>query len=154
MSIPEYFSRLAGTWRGENKLYMMPGDPVRVSASRATVATAAQGKFLTLAYTWDFEGQPQDGLLVLGFEATDGPVTAAWVDSFHYGDKILVCTGAATPDGGATVRGSYPAPPGPDWGWRITLPVTADGVLRVVMYNIEPDGPEQLAVEADYTRQA
>jgi hypothetical protein len=51
-----------------------------------------------------------------------------------------------------SVRGSYAAPPGPDWGWRIEI--TPDGrTLRIVMFNIWPDGSrEDLAAEASYTR--
>jgi hypothetical protein len=54
----------------------------------------------------------------------------------------------------ASVRGTYAAPPGPDWGWRID--VTPDGdKLRIEMHNVWPEeqgGKEELAVEAVYGR--
>ena len=55
--------------------------------------------------------------------------------------------------GGPTlaVKGTYAAPPGPDWGWRIEI-TPDEGTLRVVMFNIWPEGKEALAVETVYTR--
>jgi hypothetical protein len=52
-------------------------------------------------------------------------------------------------DGTITVRGSYPAPPGPDWGWRIDI---AAAPLRITHTNIDADGTEDLAVEGVYSR--
>jgi hypothetical protein len=52
------------------------------------------------------------------------------------------------------VRGSYAAPPGPDWGWRTDVTPNAER-LRVVMHNVWPEaqgGKEELAVEAVSTR--
>lgn len=49
------------------------------------------------------------------------------------------------------VRGSYAAPPGPDWGWRFII-APAQMSLGLVMYNITPAGQEALAVEASYVR--
>ncbi len=71
----------------------------------------------------------------------------------------MLCEGDIQPDGAARVKGSYAAPPGPDWGWRITIkpPINAPGSgesFRMTMHNITPDGEEMLAVEAAYTRQA
>jgi hypothetical protein len=48
--------------------------------------------------------------------------------------------------------GSYAAPPGPDWGWRIEIAAEQCKALRLVMFNIWPDGKEELAVEAAYVR--
>jgi hypothetical protein len=54
----------------------------------------------------------------------------------------LRCLSVRQQGGAVLVRGSYGVPPGPDWGWTI----------RVVMHNIWPNGREDLAVEATYTR--
>jgi hypothetical protein len=62
-----------------------------------------------------------------------------------------------TPDPGwpaLSVRGTYAAPPGPDWGWRIDVTPGGEG-LRVIMHNVWPEeqgGKEELAVEAVYAR--
>ena len=57
-------------------------------------------------------------------------------------------------DGCMSALDSYPAPPGPDWGWRIVLDADAESGIRILMYNITPDGDEALAVEAQYTLSA
>jgi hypothetical protein len=50
--------------------------------------------------------------------------------------------------------GSYAAPPGPDWGWRITIRSASPAEFQIVMHNISPDGQEDLAVQIDYARSA
>lgn len=64
----------------------------------------------------------------------------------------MSCEGAADSRGSLEVRGSYAAQPGPDWGWQTVVGPGADGTLRMVMYNVSPDGNEDLAVEAVYRR--
>ncbi len=70
----------------------------------------------------------------------------------HMSDKFMICQGAAEPDGAIVVRGSYAAPPGPDWGWRMVIGPGDGDTFRLIMYNISPDGQEDLAVEASYTK--
>ena len=79
-------------------------------------------------------------------------MTALWVDSWHMSDKVMTCEGASPDAVSLEVRGSYAAPPGPDWGWRTVIETAEDDLLRMVMYNISPEGTEYLAVEADYRR--
>lgn len=78
-------------------------------------------------------------------------VTAVWVDSWHVGDKFMICRGVTEGDGAISVRGSYGVSSGPDWGWRTVVGRGDDGSFRMVMYNVSPDGKEELAVEAIYT---
>lgn len=47
--------------------------------------------------------------------------------------------------------GRFSAPPGPDWGWRTEIRATA-ARLQIVMFNVDPDSRETLAVTADYAR--
>jgi hypothetical protein len=54
--------------------------------------------------------------------------------------------------GTVVLLGSYPAPPGPDWGWRITLSAPESGPLSLVMHNLPHAGEEDLAVRAEYVR--
>jgi hypothetical protein len=54
---------------------------------------------------------------------------------------------ATLPDGRClSVRGTYAAPPGPDWGWRIEI-VPDTHALRITHYSIHPDGTEDFAAE-------
>lgn len=151
--IPPNLAKLVGKWVGTNQLWLMPGEPVRESASTMVVALAAQERFVTLTYTWADEGKPQDGLLLIGYENDQKPVKAVWVDSFHVPDQIMTFLGTITPEGIASVKASYPAPSGPDWAWRITIEPDGGNSFRLIMHNITPDNQEFLAVETIYKRQ-
>lgn len=151
MDLIERLATLTGRWAGPNRLWLEPGTPERLSDATMTVAAAGQGRFVTFTYTWADEGKPQDGLLVVGFEKERGVVTGHWLDSFHNGDKVMRLEGGPKPDDGMLIRGSYPAPTGPDWGWTIAVE-PGDEQFRLVMHNVTPDGQEALAVEAVLTR--
>lgn len=89
----------------------------------------------------------------MGYEKERGVVTAVWVDSWHMASKAMVCEGSSGLGGGRVeLRGTYAAPPGPDWGWRTVLDPGDGNTFRMVMYNVSPDGNEDLAVEAVYRR--
>jgi hypothetical protein len=69
-------------------------------------------------------------------------------------DKSMSCQGIVGAEGIVSVKGSYAAPSGPDWGWQIDIePQTADA-FRISMHNLSPDGKAELAVEAAYTRKS
>ena len=61
------------------------------------------------------------------------------------------CEGSNLAEAAFSVRGSFAAPPGADWGWRIDLEAEED-TLRMVMYDVWPEGKEELAVAAQYER--
>jgi hypothetical protein len=68
------------------------------------------------------------------------------------GDALMTCEGAPGSNGSIAVAGSYAAPPGPDWGWRIEIGPEREGGLSLRMFNVTPEGREDLAVEAHYLR--
>jgi hypothetical protein len=150
MSIPDKLLRLNGSWQATNRLWLSPEEAVRESEAKAVISTIAQGKFLVLRYTWSEQGQPQDGLLLVGSIAE--AAEAVWVDSWHMQDKHMLLTGKVAPDGSVRMRGSYAAPSGPDWGWRIDLLIVKANSFQFMMYNLPPDGEETLAVEAVFKR--
>lgn len=152
MSAPESLEILVGPWTGKNRLWLSPNDPVRKSDSIASVSLVAHGKFITVAYTWAFDGKPQDGLLLLGHETKEKTVKAVWIDSWHMGDRFMICEGGADDEGIVSVKGLYSAPPGPDWGWRTVVDPKDGNSFEIIMYNVTPDGEEELAVEATYER--
>lgn len=141
----------AGAWRATYQLRDPEHHLSADSESRAIVTPVLGGRFIRIDYTWSDKGKPQEGSLLAGYEAITGIVTVAWIDSWHNSDRIMVCTGRAEPDGALNVLGSYGAPPGPDWGWRTQVHAGADR-LHIVMFNVHPDGREELAVNADYVR--
>jgi hypothetical protein len=152
MSGFDALSKLARSWKGDNKLWLPPAETPYESQSVASITPLIRGKFVRIDYTWAFEGEPQEGSLLCGYETQEDLVTAVWVDSWHMSNKFMTCRGAAEPDGAIVVRGSYAALPGPDWGWRMVIGPGDGDTFRLVMYNISPDGQEDLAVEASYTK--
>lgn len=151
MDFSELKTRLCGKWEGTQQLFLEP-PPVTPASSpaRLSLEPVAGGCFLEGRYEWSHEGEVQHGLLLFGYNE-ENAATAAWVDSFHMSGKIMSCTGTAAA-GAVDVAGTYEAPPGPDWGWRIAIRSLAEDKLEIVMHNIWPEGQTDLAVQADFTR--
>jgi hypothetical protein len=61
-------------------------------------------------------------------------------------------SGAIDATGKIDLRGSYEASPCPDWGWRFVINAPSDNELKLAMYNVSPEGDEELAVAANYKR--
>jgi len=150
MNLTEIQNNLIGAWTGNNLLRFMHTD--HNSSSDLSVAHVAKGRFLTFTYTWSYENTDHEGLLTLGYDRQQEVATAAWVDSWHMSSKIMSCQGVIDQQGVIDLRGSYEAPPGPDWGWRIVITAPPGKELQIVMYNCSPEGVEELAVRADYKR--
>ena len=154
MSAPESLEKLAGSWMGTSRLWRpWLSPPDTESASTAIVAPAVGGKFVTIGYVWIVDGEAQEGLMLLGHDRKRNAVSAIWVDSWHMSDAPMVCAGSIDGDGVIDVRGSYAAPPGPDWGWRTVIDPGGKDSFEIVMYNISPDGEETLAFRNSYERE-
>lgn len=149
MSIPDRIAELTGNWTGSSKLWLSPDAPARESASTAVVKLAAKGCCLAVEYTWAFEGKEQEGLLVLGPGGKPGSLSGVWIDSWHMSDMFMTLTGGIEDGSRISVLGSYAAPPGPDWGWRVAIEPGTD-TFKLLMFNVSPEGVEALAVEAVY----
>jgi ribA/ribD-fused uncharacterized protein len=143
----------AGRWRGINRLYVDPQGPPDESESGLIITRVLEGSFVRIDQTWAFEGKPQEGSLLVGFDADAKQVSIHWIDTFHMGRKVMACTGSARPEGGIDVLGSYAAPPGLDWGWRIRIISPASDRLEIRMFNISPETNEALAVLATHQRE-
>lgn len=152
MSLPEWVAGHVGAWEGTNKLWFRPGDPHFESATTADLSLAADGRFAVLRNDWSHERVRQEGVMLLGEDPDTGRCDVAWADSFHNSHRLMPCTGPLSQDGVLRATGSYPAPTGPDWHWRLELSAPAGDRLLLRMYNIMPDGAEALAVEASYGR--
>lgn len=151
MVLTDLFRRLVGRWRGVNRLWLSPEEPPSESGVTASMELPAGPRFLALRYGWELDGRPQAGLLLLGPGAAEDEVEAAWIDSFHQSGRMMPCRGRAG-GGNLSVTGTYPAPPGPDWGWRLELRAPGEDDCELVMTNISPDGEEALAVRMELTR--
>jgi hypothetical protein len=115
------------------------------------VTSILRGTFVRLDYTWSYQGAPQEGSLLIGLDPKSKELSGHWIDTFHMGRKVLTCLGVDQPDGAIALKGSYAAPPGPDWGWRIEI-TPGPGSLKIEHFNIDGEGHEDPAVEADYVR--
>jgi hypothetical protein len=144
---------LAGKWSGTNRLILswLP-NPEHLSPSEMTAGPDVRGLFLRLTYTWQHEGTAHEGTILIGYDRGNDVATAAWADSWHQGARVMACEGSLGDDGTVNVKGSYPAPPDPDWGWRIVLTPVSENRLTLEMFNITPDGTEDLAVRTEYLR--
>lgn len=152
MHILETLIGCAGNWRGTNTLQDPTTGKPEETASTAVITPLLGGRFVRFDYTWLYQGTLQEGSILFGYDKQSGAIAAHWIDSWHMGNKVMVCEGQEQDNNALSVVGSYAAPPGPDWGWRINLTM-GDGTLGMSMNNIWPDGREELAVEAHYTRE-
>ncbi len=139
-----------GKWSGTKQLCLSPAEESYESASTAAVSTVAQGQFVTIAYTWALEDQPQDGLIIFRADIGQEPTTAVWLDSWHMRNDVMICQATMDDSGVVSLQGSYAAPPGPDWGWRIEIETAEPGSWVMRMINIAPEGQEALAVQAQF----
>ena len=143
-------SAARGLWRGTNVLQdPITGGP-ETTPTTAAVTSIVGGRFWRIAYTWFYQNTPQEGEMIVSYQSKTDVATVYWLDTWHTSDSVMVCTGTAGDDGVVSVVGSFPAPPGPDWGWRIVVEPVGRESLRVVMHAISPEGEESLAVEATY----
>jgi hypothetical protein len=108
-------------------------------------------QFLSIEYTWSFEGDPQEGLFILGCDPRTDEVQAVWTDSWHSKNVLMLCNGSRNSEGRISVLGHYAVPEHPDWGWRTEI-VPGPDSFRYAMYNISPEGVEEIAVETDFER--
>jgi len=154
MSALSALNHLHGKWQGRNQLWLFPGDPLHESESLAEISLAFQEQFTALQYTWAEAGKPQQGRLMLTQTLEGNAVKAVWFDTWHMAHQFMVLEGNLAENGVVSVKGSYAAPPGPDWGWQIDLEPQGKAAFRLTMYNLTPEGEKFLAVEVAYMRQA
>jgi hypothetical protein len=143
---------LVGQWSGTNRLWVYPGEPERESQSEATISLQLIGRVFSFHYTWADKGIPQEGILVAQHDPGTGVASAAWTDTWHMAHAFMHLDGRLELDGRLNLLGSYPAPPDPDWGWRITIDPESPESFRLRMFNIAPQGPEMIAVDTLFRR--
>ena len=142
---------LEGRWQAT---YQLRGDPSFDAdvPTEAKVSAIVAREFVQIDYTWSESGEPQVGLLLIGFDPRTDGLTVVWLDTWHNGNRSMICKGELLPDGGIDVFGTYPGGPGqPDWGWR-TRVEPGDNAWTLRMFNVTPDGIEAPAVTAEYRR--
>jgi len=152
MGIGQKLSYLVGNWKGTNRLFVpwMP-EKIKESESTATIVSKMNGQFLSVEYAWSFNDELQEGLLILGCDPKCDDVQAVWTDSWHSKDVLMLCNGKVASDGSISVFGKYAVEDHPDWGWRTEI-VPGEHQFKYVMYNVTPEGAEDIAVETTFVR--
>jgi hypothetical protein len=152
MSVPESLASLCGDWKGKNRLNLawLP-DPIRESDSKASVSLRSNRQCLEIAYTWAYEGEPHEGLIILCGNGRTDSMNAVWTDSWHSANVLMLCGGTVDKNGRLNVMGHYGVPDHPDWGWRTEI-IANDSSFKYFMFNISPEGIEEWAVESEFTR--
>ena len=137
-------SNILGRWGGEKQVFLSESATPDISSNTQLSVSSVAGGFLQISYSWSHKEQPHEGVLLIGQHT--GESTVAWVDSWHQKTQIMALSGTSDEEEGVNVSGSYAAPPGPDWGWRIVVQSADSDQLEIRMYNIFPDGKEVLGV--------
>src|SRR5262249_1570333 len=70
----EGLTACAGSWRGTNTLQDANTGKPEASPSTVTVTPVLAGRFIRLDYTWGYQGKPQEGSLLVGFDPKIGEV--------------------------------------------------------------------------------
>lgn len=151
MSIHTELKKLVGNWSGTNKLNLswMP-DPIKESASTASVKERVSGQCLEITYTWEYEGEPQEGLIIIN-GGDSNSVKAFWTDSWHSKNVLMACEGSVSENGTVDIKGNYSVSDHPDWGWRTKIVPNGDS-FKYLMFNVSPEGLEEWAVETEFSR--
>lgn len=135
---------LNGTaWTGEGELWL---DPTGYEAFRHPCTLTVDGR--TLTYRWTWKDEWKEGRFVI---ESDG--SARWIDNWHQTTEVR-CRPEADGTALVNVRYAYPAPEGPDWGWRIGVCERPSGELVLQMTNVTPWGEEARAVRMVFRRDA
>jgi hypothetical protein len=147
----EKLKSIVGNYKGANRLHYPPDSEPDETPSNLNLASILNGRFVRIDYTWSYKNAPQEGSMLIGFDPKENLATIHWIDTWHMSNKVLALQGVAESDGSINVLGSYPAPPDPDWGWRIVIK-PGNKSLNIAMFNISPQGDEEPAVEASYNK--
>lgn len=142
---------LAGRWAGTNRLWLTRDEPERKSEAGAGVALSEDGRQLEIDYDWIHRERRQTAVMTTLLRA-DGRAETRWSDTFHTSGVPMKLKGKLENNGVVSVRGTYPVSKKEEWGWRILLDPTGARSFKLAMYNVTPEGKEELAVEVVFRR--
>ncbi|MFT7617407.1 MAG: hypothetical protein ACI97A_001043 [Planctomycetota bacterium] len=134
--------RALGQFEGPNLLWFE--DPKQPEESVSKLLVSAN----RIQYDWQFRGDTKTGTLDFTFDGQDVEVT--WVDTFH-AKEAMTCTGTHD-DEVIKVVCQYGAEYGDPWSWRTEIRSPGADQLLIEMYNIHPDGKEDIAVRINAPR--
>jgi len=145
---------LVGKWQGMTSTWFQPEQLADESLWQAEFKLVLGGRFLLYTYQGSIQGEPLEGIALLGYNPQRQRYELSWVDTFYNGSAIMFMHGGEK-DGPFNVLGSFPTgPDSPDWGWRTEIYPQENGELVITHYGITPEGLEWKGVETIYTKVA
>jgi hypothetical protein len=147
-----HLAALVGKWHGMTSTWFQPDQLADESLWQAEFKLVLGGRFLLYDYQGSMQGEPLEGVALLGYNPQRQRYEMAWVDTFHNGSAIMFMHGGEK-DGAFNVLGSFPTgPDSPDWGWRTEIHPQENGELVITHYGITPESLEWKGVETIYTK--
>jgi Protein of unknown function (DUF1579) len=138
-----------GTYEGTTTVWFEPGSKGEEAACSGSLRSILGGRFLLHEYKSSLQGKPIEGLAIFGYSIGDEKLQCAWVDSFHNGTAIMLSENS-DPSTPFSFLGYYGKDP--KWGWRTAIERPSKNQIKITMYNIEPGGSDEKAVETIYER--
>lgn len=143
---------LVGKWQGMTCTWFQPDQLADESLWQAEFKLVLGGRFQLYTYQGSLQGEPLEGMALLGYNPQRKRYEMAWVDTFHNGSAIMFSHGGNS-ESPFNVLGGFPAgPDSPDWGWRSEIVLRDSGKLVFTHYGITPEGLEWKGVETIYQR--
>jgi len=147
-------SQLAGEWKGTAKTWFEPDTVADESPIKGSIRVIMDGRFIIHEYKGSLNEKPLEGMNIIGYNLSLNKFESAWIDSFHTGTAIMFSEGNRNAEN-LSVLGSY-AYVTPDteqhWGWRTNIEMISNDEIKIIAYNISPDGEESKATEIHYKR--
>ena len=138
----------AGQWLGTNTLQDPNTGKPEESPSTVAVTPVLGGRFVRVDYTWSYQGKPQEGSLLVGFDPESGEVSGHGSTPGTWAEKSWPAS-VRPPTGRSRSRAATPHLPAPTGaGGSRSRPEP----LRITHTNIDADGTEDLAAEGVYSR--
>jgi hypothetical protein len=146
MPAPQVLIDSVGDWVGTSTLHCdwPPGNVVIAPGPSRIRVELINAEIALVTYDWEYEGKTERGVLIAA--QREDKTTFGWSDSWHQNSEVMHLVGA-----NADCKGSYQVGDYPEWFWRIAFSREGD-TFKMEMFNISPEGEEDWAVRAEYTR--
>ena len=150
--VHQSMAKMAGDWKTDNKMWMMPGaDPV-VNVGAAKIEMLLGGRYMKTTHTGDFMGMPFEGFSLEAYDKAINEFSSIWVDNF--GTGMMMMKGKFDPTTKTiNYKGTMVDPmQKKELTVREVFTFMDDNKFTMEMYNQGPDGKEFKSMESVFTR--